>query len=439
MSEGGSVRPDGAASHATSVHSADASVGCSDGPVDQRERAATYREVFAEPRFRILFTARAIGIAVAALRILALSMLVFAATGSPLLGALAFGIGFLPQAVGGVLLGSLADRVPPRRLIAIGYALDAAVAALVALLHLPAVWYIVMAGAAACIAPAFHGAAGRLIAEILTGDTYVLGRAVFGMSSAAAQLVGLGAGGAVVAAIGPRPALLVVAGCLLLAGLIVRLGLPDGPAHAGAGTGKAVMASLNGSRLLLADRAVRRLLLAQWLPPALAVGAEALLVPYAGERRFPTGAASLLLMALLAGMLLGDFVVGRFVRPVLRERLSAPTVVVLLGMPLLLLAFSPPLPAAVLLLLLCGTGFSYALGLQRAFVDVIPEAQRGLAFTLLSTGLMTLQGIGPLVAGVAAEFTSTTVAIGMIGVATMLTGVLARRAGHVRTRAPAKS
>jgi hypothetical protein len=190
---------------------------------------------------------------------------------------------------------------------------------------------------------------------------------------------------------------------------------------------------LNGSRLLLADRAVRRLLLAQWLPPALAVGAEALLVPYAGERRFPTSAASLLLTALLAGMLLGDFVVGRFVRPALRERLSAPTVVVLLGMPLLLLPLGPPLPAALLILLLCGSGFSYSLGLQRAFVDVIPEAQRGLAFTLLSTGLMTLQGIGPLVAGAAAELTSTAAAIGMIGVATMLTGVLVRRADHVRT------
>lgn len=404
----------------------------SDGAADRGERSAKYREVFAEPRFRVLFIARSIGIAASSLRIFALSMLVFAATGSPLLGALAFGAGFLPQAIGGVLLGSLADRIPPRRLITTGYALEAVLAALFALLHLPAAWYIVMAGAVACVAPVFHGAAGRLIAEILTGDTYVLGRAVLGMSAAAAQLVGLAAGGAVVAVIGPRPTLMVVAGCAGLAGLTTRFGLPGSPFPATAATGTAVKASLSGSRYLLADRAVRRLLLAQWLPPALAAGAEALLVPYAGERRFPTATASLLLAALPAGALLGDFVVGRFMRPGLRERLSAP-MVALLGTPLLLLPLHPPLPAAVLLLLLSGTGFAYALGLQRPFVDLIPQERRGLAFTLLSTGLMTLQGIGPLVAGVAAELTSPAIAIGAIGMTTVLAGLLARRAKPART------
>jgi predicted MFS family arabinose efflux permease len=401
-----------------------------DDPANLEERPATYREVFAERRFRVLFVARSIGIVAFTLRIFALSVLVFTATGSPLLSALTFGAGFLPQAIGGLLFGALADRVPPRRLITAGYTLEAGLAALVALLHLPAVWYIVMAGAAAFIAPVVNGAAGRLIAEILAGDAYVLGRAVVSMSASAAQLIGLAAGGTVVAALNPRPALVVVSGCALLAALIVRFGLPESAYQPRAAAGAAVNASLNGSRYLLADRAVRRLLLAQWLPPALAVGAEALLVPYAGERRFPTGAASLLLAALPTGMLVGDFVVGRFMRPALRERLSAP-MVVLLGAPLLLLPLSPPLPGAVLLLLLSGTGFAYALGLQRPFLDVIPEAHLGLAFTLLSTGLMTVQGIGPLVAGVAAEFTSAAAAIGMIGVATMLTGLLARRPGQV--------
>jgi predicted MFS family arabinose efflux permease len=193
-----------------------------------------------------------------------------------------------------------------------------------------------------------------------------------------------------------------------------------------------VKASWSGSWHLLARRSVRRLLLAQWLPPALAVGAEALLVPYAGERRFPVGAAGLLLAALPIGMLLGDFAVGRFMQPALRERLSAP-MVVLLGAPLPLLLLGPPFPVAVLLLVLSGSGFAYTLGLQRPFVDIVPEAQRGLAFALLSTGLMTLQGVGPLVAGVVAEFTSPAIAIGVTGVATMLAALLARPSGWTCT------
>jgi predicted MFS family arabinose efflux permease len=365
-------------------------------------------------------------VAADSLRIFTLSVVVFAVTGSPLLGALALGAGFLPQAIGGLLLGALADRVRPRRLIATGYTLEAVLAAVLALLHPPAVWYIVVVGAVAFVVPVFNGAAGRLTAVILTGDAYVLARAVSGMSTAVAQLVGLAAGGAVIAAIGARPALVVAAGCYLLAGLAIRLGLPDAPPPAGATTDTAVMESWRGSRHLLADRTVRRLLVAQWLPMAIAVGAEALLVPYAGERRFQPAAAGLLLAALPTGMLLGGLVVGRFVRPARREWLSAP-MVVLLGAPLPLLLLGPSLGVAVLLLVLSGSGLAFTVGLQRAFVDAVPQDRSGLAFTLLSTGLMTLQGIGSLVAGAAAEITSPAIAIAAAGTATMLAAPLARR------------
>ena len=182
-------------------------------------------------------------------------------------------------------MGALADRVRPRRLIATGYLLDMAIAALLALLQLPAVWCIVMVGAAAVVAPVFNGAGGRLTAEILTGDAYVLGRALNNMSTAVAQLAGLAVGGAAVAAIGSRAALLIAAGCCACGALMVRLGLPAGSPPPPTPAGTTVRTSWRGSRLLLTDRRVRRILLAQWLPMALAAGVEALLVPFAGERR----------------------------------------------------------------------------------------------------------------------------------------------------------
>lgn len=84
----------------------------------QVNHRATYREVLAEPRFRLLFSTRTVAITADAMRITTFSVLVFAATGSALLSALAFGIGFIPQLFGSLLLGSLADRLPPRALIA---------------------------------------------------------------------------------------------------------------------------------------------------------------------------------------------------------------------------------------------------------------------------------------------------------------------------------
>lgn len=387
--------------------------------VRETERPATYREVFAEPRFRVLFLTRSTAIAADSLRILALSVLVFSVTGSPLLGALAFGIGFLPQVVGGLLLGAIADRVPPRRLIAAGYALEALLAVLLALLRLPVGWCLVMVAVVACLTPVFNGAGSRLTAEVLTGDAYVLGRAVSNMSSSAAQLIGLAGGGIAVSALGPRHALLVAASCHVAAALGIRLGLPDLPVPDRSGETSALRASWTGAGRLLGDRGVRGLLLAQWLPAAFSASAEALLIPYASLRGFSASAAGALLAALPVGMLVGDFLVGRFVRPAVRERLSAPLVVVI-GAPLPVLLAHPPLPLAVGLLALSGAGFAYALGLQRAFLDAVPVDARGQAFALLLTGLMTLQGVAPLVSGIGAEISSPAVAIAAAGVATLV-------------------
>lgn len=50
-----------------------------------------------------------------------------------------------------------------------------------------------------------------------------------------------------------------------------------------------------------------------------------------------------------------------------------------------------------------GSGFGYPLGLQKQFLNALPQASRGQAFGLLSMGLMTLQGTGPLIFGLVGE------------------------------------
>jgi len=382
---------------------------------------ATYGEVFADPIFRLLFTTRSVAIAADTLRMLALSVLVYAATGSPLWTAVTFGIGFFPQVVGGTLLGSLADRLPPRPLIATGYLLECMVAALLALAPLPVWASLALVAALAMLTPIFGGASNRLVAETLTGDAYVLGRSLSSVVSGAAQLVGLAAGGLAVAALGPSRALLVSAACHLVVSLAVRLGLPRLPTPA-APTGSAVRQSWSVTGALLGNREVRRLLALQWIPPAFVVGGEALAVPYAAGRGFSPAAAGLLLACAPAGMLAANLIVGRLVAPPTRERLVA-ALLVAFGAPIAVLAAPVPLAVAAAVFFLAGALFSYSLGIQRRFLDALDERHRGQAFALLSTGLMTMQGIGPAVAGAIAEFTSIGLAMVIAGTGTVLTGV----------------
>jgi predicted MFS family arabinose efflux permease len=381
---------------------------------------ATFRQVLAEPVFRVLFWCRAVAVGADVLRTVALSVLVFAQTGSAFLGAMTFGISFLPQVIGGVVVGALPDLVRPRPLIVTGYLLEGAGAAVLALAGLPVWASLLLVAAIGCLGPVFNGTAGKLTADSLTGDAFVLGRSLFQLVVSAAQLVGLAAGGIAVAALGAEHALLITAGCHLVAALGTQLGLPNLPAPGRAKEQSLLRRSWRVNGELLRDRTVRRLLLTMWLPPACVTGAESLLVPYAAARGFSDGAPGLLLACVPVGMMLGNFVVARVLSPTTRER-AVPLLVVVLGLPLLGFALELGVVALGALLVVTGFGFGYGLGVQRAFRDAVPGDVRGQAFGLMSTGLMTLQGVGPTVFGLVAEFAPVGTAMAAGGVATVLT------------------
>ncbi|MGW4538372.1 MFS transporter [Streptomyces chartreusis] len=395
-------------------------------PAQVNDRA-TYREVLAEPRFRLLFSTRAVAITAGSLRITTFSVLVFSTTGSALLSALAFGIGFLPQLFGSLLLGSLADRLPPRALIAGGYALECAAALLLALVRMPIAASLGVMALVALATPVFGGASSRLVGQWLKGDAYVLGRSLNNLASSGAQLFGLALGGAVVAVLGPHRALAVSAALYLGCALAIRIRLPllepgefGGTPGRARGDGGAVRASLRGARLLLRGHTVRRLMLAQWLPPAFVAGAEGLIVAYAGGRHFGPGWYAVLMGCLPVGMLVGDLLVGRLLRPPTRERLVVP-LIALTGLPLVGFATEPGVGVSSCLLLLCGFGLAYGLGLQRPFLDALPQDGQGQAFGLLGSGSMTLQGIGPACFGSVAAGIGTGGAIALAGGAAVLT------------------
>ncbi|MET8149234.1 MFS transporter [Actinoplanes sp. NPDC049668] len=381
------------------------------------EPRATYREVLAVAEFRVLLGTFALLLISESVKMLALSVLVYVGTGSALLAALAYAAGLLPQALGGALLLSLADRWRPRRLLVSYDLLRLAVTAVLALTVLPPAGAMLLVFLTGGLAPVAQAARTALLADVLTGDAYVLGRSLFTVTSGAMQVVGAAVGGLLLVTAGPAGALWLSAAACGVSAIVVRFGMAGRPARSAAEAG-AVRQTWRVNGRLLRDAPMRRLLLAQWLPGALMVGAEGVVVPYTAQSGRP-GAAGVLLAAAAFGMLAGQLLVARLAAPALRERLT-PWLALLLGVPLAAFLLRPGPVAAAVILALAAAGFSYHLGLARRFLEAAPERWRGQTFGLASTGTMVLQGLAMAGAGALAELVAPRVVMALAGVASVL-------------------
>ncbi len=136
--------------------------------------------------------------------------------------------------------------------------------------------------------------------------------------------------------------------------------------------------------------------------------------------------------ALPVGTIAGELYAGSRLRPAVRERTALPLVCLTL-LPYAGYVAHPGLTPSLALLLVSGAGTAYTLGLDQWLVRAVPEELRGRAMTLLTAGLMTGQGVGTALAGVAAEFVGAAWAVAGAGVlGTMvcaLVAVAARRGG----------
>lgn len=377
----------------------------------------TFKEVFAVREFKVLFGSFALMIAGDGIKMLALSVLVYAKTGSPGLSAATYMAGWLPFIVGGMFLLSLADRLPARALMVTGELVRVVVCLLLAFGGLP-IWAMLgLVLISGLFGPVFSAARSALLPDVLPGDAFVLARSLMGVTSAGSQIVGLSLGGAMLLATGPEGALAITAALSAVAALVLRYGLPYRKARGVAEHG-AVRTTLRVNKQLFGDRRVVGLLLAQWLPVVFLAGGEAMVIPYMeGE-----GQAGIVLASAAGGMAVGEFVVGRFVRPWMRERLSLP-LAVLLGLPWLAFAFEPDVVVASVLVALAAAGLSYQLGLQRRFLEAVPEQVRGQAYGLHSAGLMTGQAVGAALIGGLSELTGphlAMVASGAVGIVVAL-------------------
>jgi predicted MFS family arabinose efflux permease len=209
---------------------------------------------------------------------------------------------------------------------------------------------------------------------------------------------------------------LLAAGAALVLSALIRRGVRPRPARAAGPVSvrTTIRATMAGNGQLLGDRRIRGLMLALWLPLVFDSGAESLVVPYVGSLGKAASAAGPLLAAGPAGMMAGQWIIGRFCRPAVRERLAFP-LAVLTGLPWLLFLARPPLAAAAAAMCAGGFGAAYILGIQQAFLDSVPPQLRGQAFGLNSTGAMTGQGMGPWLMGALAAIAGPACAMAACG------------------------
>jgi MFS family permease len=370
----------------------------------------TYRDLFRTPEFTPLFATASMSVAASTVSGLALGTLIYSATGSPLLSALAMFGPSLAQVAGATTLLSAADRLPPRAAIAglaLVFCLSTSAQAVPGLPLWAAFAVLLCQG---LIASLGGGVRYGLLNEILSRDGYLLGRSVLNMSVGAMQICGFALGGVLVSTLSARGTLLTGGGLYLAAAVIARLGLSARPPRT---SGRPSLTDTWHTNARLWSSVPRRYIyLALWVPNGLIVGCESLYVPYAPRH------AGLLFACAALGMLAGDTLTGRFLPRRWRERLGAPLRLVLAA-PYLVFALRPALPLAVAAVILASVGYSASLLLQERLMALTPEELSGHALGLHSSGVLTFQGVGAALAGTLAQYTSPGDAMAVMAAASL--------------------
>ncbi|MCP9994295.1 MFS transporter [Streptomyces albogriseolus] len=380
--------------------------------------APGYRAVLRAPGLRAVFAAHAVSMAGKLAAEVALSILVHQRTGSPLLSSLVLVCAFAPHAVGGTALSALADRFPPRRVLAGCDLLAAACVAAMLLPGLPVAALLLLLLGTGLVAPVAQGARAAILTQLLDDGLFPVGRSLLRTVSQTAVVTGFALGGVLVAAVGPYPTLAADAVSLLVSAALAGLCTPATPALApdGRRSPAGVLAdSADGLRRLFADREVRRLVLLTWAVPGFSAVGDGLAVAYTAQAGAPATAAGALFTGYAAGTVLGETAVARLA-PARRRRLVVPLLVCSQA-PLAAFLLGPPVPGGGGAAGSLRGGFACNQGIDPLILAATEPACRGRLFTVQTSGMMTVQGAAIALSGAAGTVVAPGLVIGASGVA----------------------
>jgi MFS family permease len=394
--------------------------------------------VFAVAEFRALWASVVLSAAGDRLALVALTLLVYDRTRSPLLAAAAYAAGYLPYVIGGLFLAELADRRPRRQVMVACDAVRAVLVAVMAAPRLPLAALIGLLFAATMFAPPFESARASITPDILAGEKYALGTAVIQTTYLTAEVAGAAGGGVAVVFLGVRPALAIDAATFAVSGLLIAAGTRPRPAAAGPGTGQGSPLARAGAglRLVFGDRALRTLVLLGWLVAFYTIPAG-VAAPYAARLGGGPVAAGLVLASTSAATAVGTPLFSRLVRPRRRLALMGPLATATCAT-LVLTAFGPGLAVSLVIFSASAAFGAYQIAVNTAFVVRVPDRRRAQAFGIASMGVIVAQGAAALAAGAAAQIASPAAVIAAFGALGAVAGLALtrswRRAGPPRGR-----
>lgn len=389
----------------------------------------TFRDVLAVREFAGLWGAWVFSVAGDQFARVALSLLVFDRTGSPLLTAATYAVTFLPDLIGGPFLASLADRFPRRRVMVVT---DLARAVLVAVMAIPGMsiplLLLLLFGVQLLSAP-FTAARGAMTRAMLDGPRFSVATGLMQMTYQMGLVLGFPLGALVVTALDTGGALLVDAVTFLLSALLVRAFVVERqPEAAPDGKPKRTWSSLAEGVGLLRTSPKHRALLALACVSGFYVAPEGLVVPYADQIGAGTFAVGLLLAANPVGMTVGILILSRFVKSEqTRARWLGPLAVATCAM-LLPTFFAPGVAIAFGLWALVGLFSAHDMVTNVEYVNATPDHQRGQLLGLAQASLRGAQGVGVLLTGALAQLFDPARVIAFTALVGVVAAALAARA-----------
>ncbi|MGA8116812.1 MAG: MFS transporter [Actinocatenispora sp.] len=386
------------------------------------DRPATYREIFGVREYRAIFAAGGLSSVGDYLGKVALAALMYQLTHSVLASAASLAITFLPWLTGAPFLVALAERYPYRRVM---LGCDIARMALVALAAIPGIPIAllpVLMFAAAMLTPPFDSSRSALLPLVLTGDRFVLGLSLNGITTQATQVGGYALGGAI-SAINPRLALLIDAATFGLSALLIAAYVVARPAITSSEPRRRLLReTAEGFSVVFGSRVLRSIAVVILSGAAFAVLPEGLAAGWAHQLHGGSVTQGLIMASSPVGVVIGGVVIGRLMPPRQRRKMIRP-LAMLVPLSLVGALFNPPLPVVMALTALTGFAMSVILPANGLFVQVLPHGYRARAFGVMQGGLQLVQGAVMILGGeVAEELLGVSRTVGLwalIGVALM--------------------
>ncbi len=369
---------------------------------------ATFGEVFGVGEFRALYTASALSWLGDYLARAAVTALVYRSTGSVALSATSFAVSYLPGLTAGPILAALAERYPRRTAMVFCDLARACAIAVVAIPSMHVSVLLILLFAAALLNSPFDASRSALLAQIMTGDRYLVALSLQNTTNNTAMVVGYFVGG-LAASKYPHATLAIDAGTFVVSALCVGFGTkPRRAALSQAQRTGLFRETMAGFTFVTGNPLLRAIAVLSLGATLLAIVPEGLAAAWAGriaihDHHQQGLDQALIMMSIPVGTIVGSIVVGRFVSPVTRRSLIKPFALVLpiaLGLALL----NPSAVGITAIGVVIGFAISALfLPSNALYAQALPSAFRARAFGVFQFGAQFVQAFGLIVTGLLAD------------------------------------